>query len=343
MDKTTKNTVGLVYGNTIHHLDHIAPLCSFLSIPLMHTDEALTEIIQIFYPNINLLFASPIEFSKEILENFDVILSCLPTGLVDPLFFFDERTYRKKILNFWVPHGQSDKDNLGALVAEKLVLVYGKQMIDTLQAKNVLSNIYRHIVIGNFRKFYFEAHKAHYQKLLGHYISFAKEQKTILYAPTWGDKSIQKNLSHLINNLPDHYNLMIKLHPNTMHEGFATALLETAEERENMAVLTNFPAIFPILEKTDIYLGDHSSIAYDFLSFNRPLFFLAQEQTPIHHAGTTVSIEEFFSKIESEDIHAQARQDIYKYAFEPNVDFPSLKGQIDASINDYFTNEVHTL
>lgn len=338
-----KKSIGLIYGNSPQHLDHIGPLCSFLSIPLMHTEEDLSEQIKIFYPNIDTIFATPTNFSSQILDGYDVVFSCLPTQLIDPLFFFDERVKRKKILPFWIPHGQSDKDNLGALTAEKLLLVYGKQMIDILKAKNVLPSLFRYIVMGNFRKFYFESHKAHYQRLFDRHIAFEKPQETILYAPTWGDPSIQKNLSFLIENLPPTYNLMIKLHPNTLREAFSDALLEFAETKENIKVLTNFPAIFPILENTHIYLGDHSSIAYDFLSFNRPLFFLTPEQTPIHHAGMTIPIEEFYNKLKSQDVYSQARIDIYNYAFDTNVDHQKLKEEIPKAIEDYFETEVHLL
>ncbi len=79
----------------------------------------------------------------------------------------------------------------------------------------------------------------------------------------------------LIEQLPDNFNLIIKPHPNLkwQRDGQADDLLSKYQDKPNLCILWEFPPIYPLLEIVDIYLGDMSSIGYDFLTFNRPMFF----------------------------------------------------------------------
>ena len=48
-------------------------------------------------------------------------------------------------------------------------------------------------------------------------------------------------------------------------------------------VLIEFPYIYPLLEFCDIYLGDCSSVGYDFLHLNRPMYFLNPHNRDSNH------------------------------------------------------------
>ncbi|MFA6502260.1 MAG: CDP-glycerol glycerophosphotransferase family protein, partial [Parachlamydiales bacterium] len=103
--------------------------------------------------------------------------------------------------------------------------------------------------------------------------------KTILYAPTWKDNENSTSFFHffekIIKQLPQKYNLIIKIHPNLEAKNapeFHRIYNEISAP--NILLLHQSPLIYPLLNNCDIYLGDFSSIGYDFLCFKRPMFFL---------------------------------------------------------------------
>ncbi len=104
----------------------------------------------------------------------------------------------------------------------------------------------------------------------------------MLYAPTWQDyeksSSFMDAIEPLIETLPTNHNLIVKLHPNLLlqEELKMDRILQKYEDLKNVLFLTEFPAIYPLLNLSDVYIGDMSSIGYDFLEFNRPMFFLNQ-------------------------------------------------------------------
>jgi CDP-glycerol glycerophosphotransferase (TagB/SpsB family) len=53
-------------------------------------------------------------------------------------------------------------------------------------------------------------------------------------------------------------------------------------------LLRNTPLTFPILELADAYVGDMSSIAYDFLGFDRPMVFLNQTAGDVGDASESL-------------------------------------------------------
>lgn len=320
-----QHSAGLLYGHDLHHIDHIAPLCSFLKIPLFVTEDIPTAL----YPDLRVEKLDMLSCASAILEKCDVLFTCLPKQILDPLFFFDEMKLRKKLLCCWVPHGNSDKENLSALTEEKLLLVYGRQMIDRLPSKGA-----NQIMMGNLRAHFFKMHEAFYQKQLLPELQFKKKQKTLFYAPTWDETSVNKVLPYLLKHLPTIYNLFVKVHPNTLAKGLFLEL----QNQPNIRILTHIPTIYPILQVSDVYIGDHSSIAYDFLYFNRPLFFLTHKKTPIHFAGQRVEVETLFEALESEDHFQEARKELYRYAFY-DVDYHVL----GETIADYCETKIHGL
>ncbi len=334
---------GFLYGLDLHHLDHLAPFCSLLSIPLIFTNELALSTAKEFYPNLLTILYPALTFSESILLNYEVIFSCLPKELIDPLFFFDEHKLRKKLLSIWLPHGNSDKDNLSALKNEKIVLAYGKQMADVLTKKEVLAKLFQYILLGNFRAHFFETNKAFYKNLLKKRLSFPKKHKTILYAPTWNNPNIEKELHFILGNLPSSYNLFVKLHPNTMTKNFHFALREQYEDNPNIKFVDDLPTIFPILERSNILITDLSSIAYDFLYFDRPVFYLTESKLPIHNTGYITSLETLFHDLKKPDIFNEARNALYQYAFSEQTNYEMLPTIITTTYETYFENELHFL
>ena len=336
-------SAGFLYGLDLHHLDHLAPFCSLMSIPLIFTNEIAYALGKEYYPNIKMELVSGLNFAELILLEYDVIFTCLPKELIDPLFYFDEHKLRKKILSIWLPHGNSDKDNLAGLKGEKIILSYGKQMIDILTKKEVLPKLFQYILLGNFRSHFFEKNQDLYRDLLKKKLTFSKKQRTILYAPTWNNSNIETELPFLLKQLPKTYNLFVKLHPNSLTKGFHFSLREKYEHQTNIKFIDDIPLIFPILEKCDLLITDLSSIAYDFLYFDRPLFFLTEKKLPIHSTGIITSLETLFTDIEKPDIFNEARITLFHYAFEKTAHYEILPTIIKNTYETYFTNELHFL
>ncbi len=266
-------SAGLIYGPEFHHLDHLAPLCSLLEIPLILTDPEITTQAQTFYPNLNILHWGPHQAPEKLLSQFDTIFYSIPRILFEEIFFFAQALHQKRIRTIWCPHGNSDKGRdspfMEGLKEEEHLLTYGPRIEAFLKEKGITAPMTR---IGNYRLAYYEKHKAFYDNLVP-----KKSGPTLLYAPTWQDQEENSSFPTLWPHLlktPSHLSLIIKLHPNLYHQ--FPEEIETLREKapKNVTLLENFSPIYPILAQADLYIGDKSSIGYDFLAFKKPMLFL---------------------------------------------------------------------
>ena len=329
----TSKIATFIYGNQKHYLDHLAPLASVLGIPLVVTDFEIEALAKKYYPDLNLLYYPPAEMAHQMVLTFDVILSTLPKPLFDSLFFIPSSLQQEELVNIWCPHGNSDKGHasyfMEGLSQERYVCVYGKKMVRFLKEKRAYKQLKKIFFLGNYRYKYFQKHRTFYHACL----PFQKTGPTLLYAPTWqDDESSSSFLSahqNLIHTVPKHWTLIIKPHPHL------NCALETS--RENILVLKDFPPIYPLLEQVDAYLGDMSSIGYDFLTFRRPLFFYnPQNRNPktdlglyLTRCGTLVDREEnIFERIEKTDPtpFLKMQEQVYDEVFEK-----------EGTIHDLFT------
>ncbi|MCX6989316.1 MAG: CDP-glycerol glycerophosphotransferase family protein [Chlamydiae bacterium] len=279
---------GLIYGPESHYLDHLAPLCSLLHIPLCVTEESIFILAKEFYPGLDVRLENYPSMGSYLIEHFDILFHCSVRQLFDNAFFFVQKLHNKKIHTIWCPHGNSDKGHssyfMEALKEESVALIYGQKMLELLDDKGVLEKLKSYATIGNYRLCHYLKNKPFYQNLVRYKIArrLPSAKKKILYAPTWNDT--EKSTSfydaslHIINNLPEEYDLIIKIHPNLPNEDpvGVERILARSEENDSILLLENFPTIYPLLEYVDIYIGDASSIGYDFLPFNKPMLLLNQ-------------------------------------------------------------------
>lgn len=333
----------LLYGPSYHHLDHLAPLSILLEIPLIITDDEVYEVATHYYPQAEIVFVGYNNVAQEVTENFDVIFTCFPRPIIDDIFFMSENLLGKRVETVWCPHGNSDKGKasyyMEALSQDKYALVYGKQMIEFLKEKNVFSQLKGFVEIDNFRRLFYKNTPFFYNELARKEIfsSLDPNLPIILYAPTWQDQ--EKNSSFLsatpsiIDLLPENYNLIIKLHPNLLAQMpiVIDQAIEDAKNHKNVVVLKQFPPIYPLLEKCDIYIGDMSSIGYDFLSFDRPMYFLNEhtrdwKKDPslfLYRCGVSISKENYpniYEIIKETLPHhsfdfSKNKKEIYEFAF----------------------------
>ncbi len=269
-------TAGLIEGPHKQYLDHLAPLASQLNIPLIITDIEMETLAKRYYPHLSLLYLEPVQLGHYVVSTFDTIISPLPRGLLDLTFFVPERLLGKKLSHVWCPHGNSDKGHasyfMEELSKEKRAFVYGKRMVDFLKEKEVYGQLEDVKVLGNYRYQYFLDHSSFYKEIVQEEIlsKLPHGNKTLLYAPTWNDaessSSFETALDPLLKGLPGNWNLIVKPHPNLA--------IDIEVKGENVLILDDFPPIYPLLNVVDAYLGDMSSIGYDFLTFRKPMFFL---------------------------------------------------------------------
>lgn len=238
------------------HLDHFAPLCYALKIPLIITSEEHLSLGKKFYPMIDWQFIPLEDLTLEfIAKNFDAILTSgkfWAMELKEPLKLF----FNKDIRFIFTPHGHSDKEDFLDPVSQDTQLSYKK--------------------MGNIRHLFYKEFQTHFDSLAAGF--FKSEKKTALYAPTWETKATSSSFfektSEIVEALSGKYNLLIKLHP-LLEENDPVAFHRILGKHDTQAqFILDFPPIYPLLEKTDIYLGDFSSIGYDFLRYDRPMFFL---------------------------------------------------------------------
>ena len=329
------HAAGLIYGPQEHHLDHIAPIAILMNVPLIVTEPHLEDLANKYYPQLVTFCFDYVELGKVVVQEYEVIFSSLPQDLFNQIFFVAENLFKKKLLSIWCPHGNSDKGHasffMEGLNKEKIALVYGQKMIDFLIEKKAYSQLYATIIIGNYRYAHYQACAPFYDRLVEEEVATKLRQNspTILYAPTWDDaensSSQSKALQPLIENLPDHWNLIVKPHPNTMQK---ILHLDDSIQKENLLILKDFPPIYPLLKYVDVYLGDLSSIGYDFLTFQKPMFFLNSSRRDqkqdkglyLYQCGTVIEPEDFsrfFSIIEKTPAKSfqKIQDEVYSYVF----------------------------
>lgn len=310
--------IGLILEEDTHHLDHLAPLCLLLGIPLATNSDQIRGLCHTFYPRLNLIYRLGEALPLFLLDHYDVILSSITRPLLSLFFFPHEDLMSKTLHTLWCPHGYSDKGKtvpfFEALHQEETLLYYGAKMLKTLEEKveNLASK--RLVCVGNYRQQYYEQQATFYSTLIKNYLPFEKpEQTTLLYAPTWQDSenasSSDTLLPLILKHLPAHLNLILKLHPNTLKtcSDSLQSSLERIKNKPNIVCAHHVPTIWPLLEQSDLFLGDMSSIGYDYLYFNKPMFFLPHPQcklsktSPLTKCGlmlTPSKLPDFFNNLE---------------------------------------------
>ncbi len=344
--------------NSPHHLDHLLPLCDLFQAPLVTCEESDIGLIKTFYPSCQVQWVNSTKLHTEFIkEHYDIIIHSFswPKKIIDFELIPGKQTNRKKIRSLHIPHGNSDKGYasgvLGNYVYQDICLLYGDHMLDMLRYHDILKDLKNTVIVGNLRLAYYQKYQPFFDAMAEKKI-FSRldpKKKTILYAPTWDDyeksTSIFDVYPFVLEQIPREYNLIVKLHPWMLRFesiGKVYHILGKHEDIPNLVFISEYPPIYPLLAKADIYLGDFSSIGYDFLAFNRSMFFFNSSNRPssdkslfLHQCGTTISLQEgdqILSLLEKglrNDSHfASIRKNIYHYAFGPPCDLQKIKKEI---------------
>ncbi|MBU6384111.1 MAG: CDP-glycerol glycerophosphotransferase family protein [Verrucomicrobia bacterium] len=281
---------GLIFDDSRHYLDHLAPFCALLGAPLICCEPEMADLASRFYSDVETLL---IPAAKLRLPR--TTIAC------DPKPFLQAAFPGQSTNLLWLPHGNSDKGPSFEPLQGEIALVYGQRMIDFMGEQNVFPKTIR---VGNFRWEYYRSAVRH------------SEAKTFLYAPTWDQSNtFWKALPLLADRLPADCRLWVKLHPNTLRE-FAPEVERMIGRyaRANLQFLPNDPPIYPLLAQSSAYIGDMSSIGYDFLTLNRPMYFLnANPHLPLHRCGMAIDPAQFDFALQNPC--AEAQKQLYAYTF----------------------------
>ncbi len=352
---TSTRSVAILTGPSTH-LDHLGVLSAILKIPLIVTEEKTFQLAKRYYPQIDVSLMDMSDLSMDFLcSQFDAIFESGKFWALE-LKPFMEMLYRKKMRFVFCPHGNSDKGHsLKEHPDQDVSLVYGGHLQDHLQKTGALDKIRSIVATGNYRYPFYQQYKAFYDQIAEEEIfsRFQQKRKTVLYAPTWQDKenpsSFFQATEELIEQLSPTYNLLIKLHPFLIedHIGKVLSVQHRYESHPGVHFVDEFPPIYPLLNQCDIYLGDYSSIGYDFLAFDRPLYFYNPiedktiETTPRRYTGlATCGIEiphsqkctlnRFFEETLSHSHNdlSTMRKALYAYAFGKEKSPETLQKEI---------------
>lgn len=341
------------------YVDHIVPLCQLMGIPLLCTDPWIYELIQIFYPPMEVILDESPDFSlNRTLKHYDTLfyvdLHRNPHGG----FQFVEYVYEGKARSVCGLHGNSDKKR-NLFWAEKyadedVVLLYGEHMVEFLKEKGIWGRFNRPILTGNFRWQFYQEHRNFFDRKMAPFLFPQQNRKTLLYATTWTAQNKKSDwrvdyssffdvYPFILENIPDTYQVIVKLHPHLVFL-FPSEVEEIKEKYkgcDQILFLDDLPLIYPLLAKCDIYLGDYSSVGYDFLSFNRPMFFLNDTHRDqkkdkgvyLYRCGKALLPHEFKTLYEVVEQNPQSdlqavRKQTYHFAFGLDKSLETLKQEI---------------
>ncbi len=314
--------------------------------PLITDDAKTAELSKLYYPQIQTIYKEPLELSVFYLaEHFDLLFVTTKSIAVHLMPAF-ELFANKKMRFIYCPHGNSDKGQRSHSMTpyqfQDMTLTYGPQMTDFIKSRGDDQTLNAIIPTGNLRLSFYERHRKLYDALIEKEIfsRFKEKQQTLLYAPSWqdeeGSSSFFEMADPLLSTLPSSMNLLIKLHPllNEHSPGFSSHLFEKFKHSPNIQIIIDFPLIYPLLNRCDLYLGDFSSVGYDFLSFDRPMFFFNLDRNTkgcdLHHCGVEISEKDPFHSIEkhSGDDFSKNRREMYLHAFGNAPDFDGIREAI---------------
>ncbi len=274
-------TLGLCHPS-FFILDHLAPLSYYFDIPLVCFDPKILEMAQKYYPSLNIRYEESMEKSVlSYLQEYDLILHSMLSWSTLAISL-REILGRPECRIAYMPHGNSDKKRVmqDPHLKHDIFLVYGNHMLEMLSEKIKKGDIHTAIPIGNLRARYYVDHKDFFDQIAHQEIPITLGKKTVLYAPTWEDGENRfcffEEAEKLCTALSQTFNLLIKPHPH-IEEKYPVEyfLLKSRCEEKGVQFVEDFPHIYSLLSKVDLFIGDTSSMAYDFLFYDRPIYLVA--------------------------------------------------------------------
>jgi hypothetical protein len=325
------NGVGICAGPHIQFLDHLIPLCTLLTIPLVVTDpqvfaSALKRYNAVFFDD---------NLEGEKVQEAKALFSVEPGKCHSSFFQWGEKILKNKALSFLSWHGNSNKYRseywAENALCEDVLLYYGPFMADYYKEKGVWERIPHKIHVGHYKRF-FQSKKT----------LFPTNRKKILYAPTWSfpgkieASPFLDSIEQLIKITPNEYLLLVKPHPYFFRL-FLNEMTSLKNRYEGSCAIEFLEEDFPLdscFHEVEAFVGDYSSIGYDFLAEKKPLYFLpGKVRDPyLFSCGKEVTVNSLFNELEKPfpNEYLERGQELYHYCFgekQPNPE--SIKKEIE--------------
>jgi len=217
-----------------------------------------------------------------------------PEAIIQPDYSKAYLNVNFETAHIQVFHGTSDKSyGYSAKVREyDLLLLPGDRAYRTMAAASLLTED-NYVIVGypkTDRVFNGEFNREETVKSLG----LDPALPTVLYAPTWQDSKFNTSLpkygAEVLSQLPEGYNLIVKLHPNTKrYDRRNYRMVETlANQNPRIKLLGYEYDVIPTMAGADLLIADISSVSHEFLCFDRPFVFLDPRPFPFGKRKTWV-------------------------------------------------------
>jgi len=329
-----------------HYLDHLGVLSINLNLPLLVTEKKSFEIAVRYYPHLSVKFIDLRDLTLEYLaSHFDVIFESghLWAAELVPLF---ELFFKKKMRIVYCPHGNSDKKVvISKRLSKDISLLYGHHMFHLLHQTGELQKLHGYVFTGNYRLQHYLNHQSLYDALFLEAMQgkFISHKKWMLYAPSWSHKkdpsSFVFHCEKVIQEVGVFYHLIIKWHPFLYEDypGHIEYLLGKYEKLQNLSFLHDFPCIYPILNHVEGYIGDFSSIGYDALALNKPLYFLDHHDGDIYNSGILLSLKKHLGRSiyeeQKQDRFEKKRKKLCEYVFGETKESTKIESEIKRALS----------
>ncbi len=233
--------------------------------------------------------------------------------VVHPSFSIQYFKNRPGVRHVQIFHGTSDKpfNFHPSLARYDLITVPGPKMKEDIIKKG-LAPVERIAVVG-YPKIDAFLHSDFDPDAFRKEIGLDPGRKTILYSPTWDDPDHYSSLARFMISVLrsfTRYNVIIKLHPNTLRYRPWHIVRAYIAKGENSFIFLKTSSILPFMAVSDILLTDISSVSHEYLPFNRPMVFLnplpgheiPEEHTWIWRCGDVVSEVKDLQRVVRENI-----------------------------------------
>ncbi len=329
-------------------LDHLGVLSHHLEVPLFVTNEHAFSLAQKFYPMFDMHFIDLQTLTIEYISHHWDVLFVTGKFFAQEMQLLFTAMQRSPPRIIYCPHGNSDKGrSLTTHSMQDISLFYGDHMKNLLEETGATKQLRGMIRTGNYRLPFYLRHKKFYDALAEEaLLSLPQDKPLLLYAPTWADvenpSPFFKVIDPVIEILSPTYNIVVLLHPlmREDHPANLMALTSRYEEKKEVLFLEDFPAIYPLLARCIAYLGDYSSIGYDALAMDCPIYFLLEKEglyhrkNPIFSCGTVLNVNDLVH-IETwiqEDNKSAQRRALYQHVFGDFLDAKCLQTEIWQSL-----------
>src|SRR5262245_31064036 len=134
--------IGILPDNHQSNVDHLVPLCQLMNIPLLVTDPWIKEIIELYYPPMEIILAQPQDYNLDpYLKGYEVFVYVDFFRKGNGCFQFHDHFTTHKARSVMSLHGNPDKYWeiywIEQISDEDIILAYGPQLLEMFAYRGV--------------------------------------------------------------------------------------------------------------------------------------------------------------------------------------------------------------